>query len=336
MNQITADERAALLALGERFGVLQGVAPELLEATAARGGLVRYDAGAVLLEPAEVNRSFFIVVRGGLRVHLRGLSEPALTVLGPNECAGEVSLFDKQPPSAFVVADMPSLVLELTEDALWELVDACPQVARNLLYLLARRVRANTSVITDSVDASKRYARTAMTDGLTGIPNRRWLDETFPRELERCREATQSVCLMMIDADHFKAYNDIYGHQAGDRALQQIARTLQERLRPRDLLARYGGEEFALMLPDVELERAQAIGERIRVLVAAATQTPDDPDRAPITVSIGLAEAAPDEPLAELIRRADHMLYQAKREGRDRICVSRAAAGRRQPRCPRP
>lgn len=323
-HAITTEEAAALAALCQTPGVFNGTSPALLEHLLPRCELRRLAPDELLLEPEVPNQRFYVVVSGSVRVHLRGLSEPALSWLGPGECAGEVSLLDRQEPSAYVVADEPTLVLGVTEQGLWELTEASRQIPMNLLRLMARRLRFNTAVIADSVDASRRAARAAMTDGLTGIPNRRWLDETFPRELQRCREARRTACLMMIDADHFKTYNDTHGHQAGDRALQRIARTLQQRLRPHDLLARYGGEEFALMLPDTDLAQARHIAERIRSLVGAATVSATEAGQA-ITVSIGLAEWARGEDLGALMRRADEMLYEAKRSGRDRVCVSSAA-----------
>lgn len=156
------------------------------------------------------------------------------------------------------------------------------------------------------------------TDELTGLPNRRALNEALPREMERGRREGRGLCLAMMDLDHFKRYNDAFGHPAGDRLLATAATTWRESLRSgTDLLARYGGEEFAVILPTTAGAAHETL-ERIR------TTTPDGQ-----TVSIGLAAWDSQEPMEDLIARADGALYRAKAAGRDRIC--RAEASERGP-----
>ena len=107
--------------------------------------------------------------------------------------------------------------------------------------------------------------RLARTDGLTGVANRRAWDDELPRELARAARSGRPVCIALLDLDHFKAYNDRHGHQAGDRLLKAAAAAWESRLRKTDLLARYGGEEFAVMLPDCGLDSGMEIAERCRV-----------------------------------------------------------------------
>ena len=145
-------------------------------------------------------------------------------------------------------------------------------------------------------------------DELTGLPNRRaWADE-LPRALERARADGVPITVGIIDLDHFKAYNDRYGHPAGDRLLKAAAAAWHSSLRRRDLLARYGGEEFIVLLPDADLTQARAVLERAR------TANPDGE-----TFSAGLAAWDGTETSDDLIARADVALYAAKAAGRDRI-----------------
>jgi diguanylate cyclase (GGDEF)-like protein len=118
----------------------------------------------------------------------------------------------------------------------------------------------------------------ARTDSLTGVANRRAWDEELPRELARAARSGQPVCIGLLDLDHFKAYNDQHGHQAGDRLLKECAAAWEGRLRKTDLLARYGGEEFAFLLPDCNLNDTMEIAERLR------TAQPE------VTCSIGVAD----------------------------------------------
>jgi diguanylate cyclase (GGDEF)-like protein len=148
----------------------------------------------------------------------------------------------------------------------------------------------------------------ARTDELTGLPNRRAINEDLPRELERARREERSLCLALLDLDHFKRFNDTNGHPAGDRMLQAAAAAWRQQLRSgTDLLARYGGEEFLIVLP-ASIEEATDTMERLRA------STPD-----PQTVSVGLARWDGDETPEELVARADAALYAAKEAGRDRI-----------------
>ena len=163
-------------------------------------------------------------------------------------------------------------------------------------------------------------------DGLTGIANRRHFDVAIEKEMRRAMRTGSPLSLLMIDIDHFKDYNDHYGHQQGDDCLIRVAAELAAMLqRPTDLLARYGGEEFAAILPDTDpaqaLRMAEAIRQRAAELRIPHAKTGNDVKH--ITVSIGIATQHPQQPLAisALIGAADRALYLAKGAGRNRVMV---------------
>ena len=167
----------------------------------------------------------------------------------------------------------------------------------------------------------------SMTDGLTGVANRRSFNDTIDAEWRRCARAGAPLSVIMIDIDHFKLYNDHYGHQAGDHCLQQVSAAMKRcATRPQDLLARYGGEEFILLLPQEAMEGTEVVARRIldevRKLAVPHAASPTAPQ---ISISMGLASAAPPidstDPSA-LIRAADANLYRAKQTGRNRYCIS--------------
>jgi diguanylate cyclase (GGDEF)-like protein len=155
--------------------------------------------------------------------------------------------------------------------------------------------------------------RLARTDGLTGVANRRAWDEALPQELTRSARSGRGLCVALLDLDHFKAYNDRHGHQAGDRLLKAAAAAWLGKLRRTDLLARYGGEEFAALLPDCGLDDAMEIAERLR------TAQPE------VTCSVGLAAWDGREDAVRLVARADRALYAAKAGGRNRCHADRGA-----------
>ncbi|AEQ50955.1 diguanylate cyclase [Pelagibacterium halotolerans] len=175
------------------------------------------------------------------------------------------------------------------------------------------------------IEANADLSRQASTDALTGLANRRVFDEVLERDMARCGRAGTPLSLVLLDVDRFKHYNDVHGHQAGDRCLIMVANAIKSSLlRPSDLAARYGGEEFAIILPDTNRAGAEAVAERIRNAIAEASTCELGSE---VTASLGVAEydlsRAPTTP-ESLVRRADGALYSAKAGGRNRVM---AAAG---------
>ncbi|BCA30626.1 GGDEF domain-containing protein [Metapseudomonas otitidis] len=272
------------------------------------------EQGEVLLSPFDRNQYLYLVVRGALQVYLGSLDNQPMSTLGVGDCAGEISFIDHEHPSAYVVAAEPSTVLRLHREALLKLFQQSPQMMQNLLELLCERVRGGNRVILDT-------EQNANVDTLTGLYNRRWLEHVYARESTRCAFNGQPLCLLMLDVDHFKAYNDRHGHLAGDYALCLVAHTLRNQLRPKDSMSRFGGEEFVILLPDIALDEARRIGERLRASLEQISSFYSPVGVLPgVTVSIGLTEMAPRDDLKSLIARADQALYDAKMRGRN--CLS--------------
>jgi diguanylate cyclase (GGDEF)-like protein len=167
--------------------------------------------------------------------------------------------------------------------------------------------------------------RLSSLDYLTEIPNRRTFDKVLDREWSRAQREGYSLAVAMIDIDWFKSYNDAYGHSTGDECLKIIARALKSVMRrAADFCARYGGEEFAVILPNTELEGARHLLEEFRAAIVAMTLKHAGAATIPaVTVSAGIAAKGPHESIGadELLRRVDKALYQAKRQGRDRIVL---------------
>jgi diguanylate cyclase (GGDEF)-like protein len=167
--------------------------------------------------------------------------------------------------------------------------------------------------------AAIRFSRAeveAITDGLTGLYNHRYLHERLQEELERTQRHGSELCVLFCDCDDFKGYNDHYGHKAGDAALSRIARILEVNSRRSDLAARYGGEEFVLVLVDTDAEGARVVAEAVRAEVERSSQRRGRP----LTVTIGIATAPADGTARdEILDKADWAMYAAKRAGRNQV-----------------
>ncbi len=184
--------------------------------------------------------------------------------------------------------------------------------------VVVARVRSHVSLY----EYHKELESTVITDALTGIYNRRGFDEFLEREWKRATRDNSPLSLLMLDIDHFKLYNDNYGHQAGDNALQLVGQAIKFSLhRMSDVPARYGGEEFGVILPDVGKSGAAVVARRLNdTIQSLGIRHEFSPAAKTITVSIGGATAPPSASKEALIKAADTMMYQAKETGRNRFC----------------
>ncbi|MCE2510481.1 MAG: GGDEF domain-containing protein [Alphaproteobacteria bacterium] len=161
----------------------------------------------------------------------------------------------------------------------------------------------------------------AATDVLTGLPNRKHFDEQLRLCMHQSQEASEALCLVMADIDHFKKFNDNHGHLLGDQVLWLVANTLVECVKGRDIPTRFGGEEFAIILPRTNIHGAKQVGQEIRTRVASkkVIRKATGEDLGGITVSLGIAQYHPGETPESLIQRADNALYRAKSQGRNQV-----------------
>jgi diguanylate cyclase (GGDEF)-like protein len=172
--------------------------------------------------------------------------------------------------------------------------------------------------------------RQATTDRMTGLFSHHFFEKTLDEELERARRYKSTFSLLMFDIDHFKKFNDTYGHLQGDRIIRDIARQLTRSIRQVDFPARYGGEEFAVILPAVDIKGALVVAERIRRKIETfAFPSADGGAPLHVTISVGVTEFDAESAYApsEIIREADRALYQSKERGRNLVTVCQPRAG---------
>ena len=317
-HDFDSDFRRSLL---QGIALFRGIDAESISDLLPQCGRMDVNEGDVLLSPERENHCEYVVLSGRLTVHLGSLDAPKIADLGPGACAGEMSLIEDTDPSAFVVATEPSHLMVISHTLLWRMVDRSHTFCKNLLIVLSERVRSDNEYIASSLGILRQAERNAHTDALTGLGNRHWMRTMFEREVTRTLHSNRALCLMMVDVDNFKTFNDQYGHIAGDRVLVAVADVLREYLRPTDLVARFGGDEFAALLPDLQLKQARQTAERIRQQIAGLS--PSSLATA-ITVSIGIAACTAKDDVATLVQRADAAMYDAKEAGRNRVAIGAA------------
>lgn len=279
-----------------------------------------FAGGELILSPDIHNDHMYLLLTGAVTVHLESADTPPIAEASAGECVGEMSVFDGKNPSAYVVAKCECLTLVIDRDTLWAMINFSHGVARNLLYLLSRRIRSGN--VTMSVVQKERDQKSeeANQDGLTGLQNRRWLEALMLRLRGRGLDEFAPLAVIMLDVDHFKSFNDRFGHAAGDEVLKTVAHCLRTGLRPQDRVARYGGEEFVIMLPNATREVALRVAERLRERVEQSETRDGELPLPTVTISLGVALWRSGQTIEALVGEADAALYQAKQQGRNRVC----------------
>jgi diguanylate cyclase (GGDEF)-like protein len=189
-------------------------------------------------------------------------------------------------------------------------------------------VAEHLAVVLYSLDLRESLRVQSLRDPLTGLYNRRYLEESLPREMERCERRGRPLSVLMLDVDHFKRFNDEHGHGAGDALLTRIGQVLAGVTRGEDIACRYGGEEFTIVMPEANSEQACARAEQIRHAVADATISYMRRELGPVSISIGVSQLRPGTESPEtLMSGADRALYSAKAQGRNRVVCNLASIG---------
>ncbi|WP_298450045.1 GGDEF domain-containing protein [uncultured Marinobacter sp.] len=189
----------------------------------------------------------------------------------------------------------------------------------NLSVVLAMLAYLSFFYMKMVVSAQRKLQKLATVDSLTGLFNRRHGSDLAENEIARFRRVGHPVAFMLLDVDHFKLFNDRYGHETGDTILAEIGQVIPAQLRSQDIAARWGGEEFLVILPDTKIESALASADRIRVALRSHDWKQATGESIDVTVSVGVSEVCENDDLASAIGRADRGLYRGKAGGRNRV-----------------
>lgn len=289
-----------------------------------------------LQSPAALEAVMVICIAVGTVTRLAMVAlHPSMTYLWPTLIIGIVFVIYLYLPVRFATSVVLAAAFSIVAAAWWSRSQGAllptDQFYRGLVWFLF--ANALGFIAGNSLQRGQRaqFAQSVIlkellsTDSLTGIGNRRRFDDAIDREWRRCSRSGRPLSLVMIDVDHFKAYNDHHGHQQGDECLRRVAQLLVDCVgRPGDLVARYGGEEFVCLLPEIDEEGARSVaGKFIMAIARAGIPHPALPDGGRLTISIGVATAndvACQSP-GDLVALSDKLLYEAKRAGRDQVAA---------------
>lgn len=305
-------------------GVFNNVAPEAVNGLLQSCPIKSYGINDVLLEKGQVINTFYVILKGKFQVCIEEGDESLPPIyLSQGETIGEMSVIESSATSALVKAIEFSQVLCIPSEMFWRLIDVSHAFSKNMLLLLAGRMRHNDSIIQASIDLKSHLEEQTTLDPLTTLNNRRWIDLNLPRIINRARFGNQDLTILMLDIDHFKSVNDTYGHLVGDAVLQTVAKTVRDSIRPSDFACRYGGEEFLVVFPDTCMENSKIPAERIRANVEKITKEVSEKENIPaVTISGGLScvnESITE--MAVLIKVADDKLYHSKENGRNQFTL---------------
>lgn len=321
--------RRGLDRLGETLSSthdLEGMFAVILDTAAVTLGA---KAGAVyLLSPSgrdvrlEVARGYEAPERASLRIGegIAGRSAAGISVLLPSE-REPVSPSRPVEPAAPTAIAVPLIRGDRTMGVLALYGRSIPEPFVHNDVATLGSFAAQASVAVENVLLHKEAQRLSITDGLTGVWNRRYLQLTLTKEIERAQRFGRPLSVLMMDIDHFKLVNDAHGHHVGDEVLVELTRRTMSTIRGQiDALARYGGEEFVVVLPETPTDGAKVVADKILAVIRHRPFVEDEQGGVPLTVSIGVAAFPEDAATAdELVRAADLAMYRAKEAGRDRV-----------------
>src|SRR5208337_4870575 len=325
-----------------RVGVFSLLSPKEIDQVAEHLATVNLTAGQTLFHEGDQGNDLYVIADGAAAVSIKlpDGGDKEIARFAPGDFFGEMSIFDNAPRSASCRALKKSVLYSLSKDAFTDIIALHPRLARKLMYRMLKvttqRLRGTSEFVSEMVLWGEGARKRAVTDELTGVYNRRFLEDSLGNYLAEAQEKGEPLSLVMVDLDHFRQINELYGHPKGDATVRSAAQLFRSLLRETDVIARYGGDEFVIIMPHTEPAHATELMSRICAEVARMEILKDmNGAITTVTSSMGVAGFplhATD--LSGLRAGADAALYRAKEEGRNRaVCAPAPAA--QQPSRPR-
>ena len=296
--------------------LFQGVSGKLLVEKLSESRLRTLNSGEALLVPGHANNVVYVILSGRLSIQTKDSGVEPIAMLGEGESVGEESIIGDVHIPAYVIAATDCRLLAIGHAALWELIDASHQAAHNMLSVLSLRIRPAAQIVAESHEDQHGFSGAAMVDEMTGLYNRQWIEEKIDRYLRRYAFDKRPCCLMMVAIDRFQELDDKYGQLGSEQVLRDTAHTILSCLHPSDQAGHFLGEQFAVFMPHTALADGCIAAERLRTAInESVIELPSGDALPPISVSLGITQANPDDTPSSLLARANEALQQAGESG---------------------
>lgn len=280
------------------------VRSSLLAAMLMKTTRIRLVAEQILLIPGRENSRIYIVLSGRLRAQLNVDDSKPIALFGLSECVGEMSMFDDNQVSAFIIAATDCELLVINHADVWAILNESLQASHNMLNILANRMRSSNRMLAQSMEFLHGYEALDYINTTTGIYNRRWLSENIARLIHRHTMNEQPCAFILLKVDNFGQYDTLFGSLGCDQAQRTIAQTMLRCLRPNDMAVHLSEDQFAIFLPQTRLESVGIVTGRLLEEIGQTTiVTPSGDALPPVTLSVGVSQVQSGDALDSLLAR---------------------------------
>ncbi len=274
---------------------------------------VKLAAEQILLTPGQHNDRIYVVLSGRLRAQLSVNDTKPLALFGISECVGEMSMFDDNQVSAYVIATTDCELLAIEHVEAWSVLNRSLQASHNLLAILANRIRSSNRTLTEWVEYAQSYGALHFVNPITGIYNRNWLSENLARLIRRNTMNRQPSAFILLKVDNFGLFDADFGRLGSEQAQRSIAEAILQCLRPNDVAAHINADQFAIFLPQTGTDSAQVVVDRLLEEVDRMVIGTHSGDALPpVTLSVGIGLPQADDTLDSMIARTLPAMHRAQ------------------------
>lgn len=296
---------AEIISLLQESPLFRKVKSSLLAAMLMKARRVKLVPEQILLTPGKINEEVYIVLSGRLRAQINVDDTRPIALFGLAECVGEMSMFEDNQVSAFVIAVTECDLLAIRHAEVWNILNESLQASHNMLNILANRMISSNRMLAASMESLHGYEAMDYINTITGIYNRRWLSENIGRMIHRHTMTQQPSAFILLKVDNFAQYDNMFGSLGCDQAQRAIAQTMLRSLRPNDMAAHLSEDQFAVFLPHTRPENAKAVTGRVTEEIDQTTiVTPTGDALPPVTLSVAAIQVQPNDTLDQLLARA--------------------------------
>ena len=280
----------------------------LLKATQFKLG-----AEQILMTPGQLNEQIYIILSGRLRAQINLYDTKPLAIFGMSECVGEMSMFDDNHVSSYIIASTDCELLAFPHAEAWTILNESLQASHNMLTILANRIRSSNRILAESIEYMQGYEALDYVNTVTGIYNSRWLSENIGRLIHRHTMNHQPCVFILLKVENFEQFDARYGSLGSDQAQRTIAQTILRCLRPNDVAAQISEDMFAIFLPQAVMENVDSVTRRLLVEIGQTTiVTPSGDALPPIELAVGISQLQPEDEKESLITRTHSSMRSAQ------------------------